>query len=211
MSPLVYFAQDFRYALKTMRKQPGFAAAAVLTLALGIGANTAIFSVIYSVLLRPLPFKDSGRFVHMWSNDPAGSMRQSVSYPDFLDWQRESRTLERLSAWTVIDGMPINAGPEAERVEGVGVFGDFFQVLDVQPMLGRALPSASEPREAAVVLSHSFWQRRFNSDPHVVGRSITIYGVSYRVIGVMPEGFQFPIQARPVDLWASFGSLVASD
>jgi predicted permease len=206
-----HFTQDLRYVRKTIRKQPGFAAAAVLTLALGIGANAAIFSVIYSVMLRPLPFRDSARFVHLWSKDLTGPVRQSISYPDFLDWQRQSRKLERMSAWTVIDGMPITIAGEAERVEGVGVFGDFFQALDVEPMLGTALRPANEVREAAAVLSYGFWQRRFSSDSEVVGRSITIYGVSFRVIGVMPEGFQFPIQARPIDLWANFGSLVAPD
>src|SRR5262245_38663438 len=148
------FMQDLRYALNIMRKQPAFAAAAVLTLALGIGANAAIFSVIYSVMLRPLPFKDSERFVHLWSKE-AGSVRQSVSYPDFLDWRRQSRTMERMSAWTVIDGMPITIGGEAERVEGVGVSGDFFQILSAQPMLGTSFPTGNEIREASVILSNT--------------------------------------------------------
>ena len=113
MFRLSHLTQDFRYALKTMRKQPAFAAAAVLTLALGIGATTAIFSVIYSVMLRPLPFKDSDRFVHVWSKAPSGQVRQNASYPDFLDWRRESQTLERMSAWTVLDGMPITIDGQA--------------------------------------------------------------------------------------------------
>src|SRR5215510_5544256 len=105
---LSHLTQDLYYAVKNLRQQPGVSGAAVLTLALGIAANAAIFSVIYSVMLCPLPFKDSERFVHLWSKDVAGPMRQSVSYPDFLDWRQQSRTLEQMSAWTVIDGMPIS-------------------------------------------------------------------------------------------------------
>lgn len=208
MMPLTRFTQDLRYALNIFRKQPAFAASAVLTLALGIGATTAIFSVIYSVMLRPLPFADSGRFVHIWSTD-ADSVRQAVSYPDFLDWRRQTRTLSRLSAWTVIDGLPIAIDGEAERAETVAAFGEFFQALRVQPILGTVFPA--DPREPAIVLSHTFWQRRFGSDRNVMGRSVSISGTAHKVIGVMPQGFQFPIQGRPIDLWVTFGGLVAPD
>ena len=204
------FTQDVRYALSSFWKQPAFAVSAVLTLALGIGATTAIFSVIYSVMLRPLPFEDSGRFVHLWSTDADG-VRQSVSYPDFLDWRRQSRTLARLSAWTEIDGMPVAIGGEAERVEGIAVLGDFFHALGVQPMLGATIPAGDEQREASVVLSHTYWQRRFGSDRSVVGRSVVIYGTSFIVIGVMPQGFQFPVQRRAIDLWITAGNLAAAD
>jgi putative ABC transport system permease protein len=211
MIRLAHIAQDLRYALKTIRKQPGFAAAAILTLALGIGANAAIFSVIYSVMLRPLPFKDSERFVHLWSYDSSGPARQSVSYPDYLDWRQQSRTIDRMSAWVVLDGMPITIDGEAERVEAVSVIGDFFQALGVSPMLGSTFPSESERREPQVILSHGYWQRRFNSDPAALGRNITIYGMSFRVIGVMPEKFRFPIQARPMDLWTTLENLGDAD
>jgi putative ABC transport system permease protein len=210
MMVLMRFAQDVRYALSIFRKQPGFAASAVLTLALGIGATAAIFSVIYSVMLRPLPFADSGRFVHLWSTD-AGAVRQSVSYPDFLDWRRQSRTLSRLTAWTEIDGMPIAVGGEAERVEAVAVLGDFFHALGVQPMLGATFPAGDEPSVASVVLSQTYWQRRFGSDPRALERSIVINGTSFRVIGVMPRGFQFPVQRRPIDLWFTVNGMVAAD
>src|SRR5262245_8577306 len=209
MNGVSRFTQDVRYALNIFRTQPAFAASAVLTLALGIGATAAIFSVIYAVMLRPLPFEDSGRFVRVWSTD-AGAVRQSVSYPDFLDWRRRSRTLQRLSAWTEIDGMPIAIDGEAERVEGVTVLGEFFQALGVQPILG-TLPAGSEPRDPSIVLSHSYWQRRFGSDRNVLGRAVAISGATFRVIGVMPPGFQFPVQRRPIDLWATIEHLVAPD
>src|SRR5262245_16810242 len=154
VSMFMRFTQDVRYALNIFRTQPTFAASAVLTLALGIGATAAIFSVIYSVMLRPLPFKDSGRFVHVWSTD-AGAARQSVSYPDFLDWRRQSRTLQRLSGWTEIDGMPIAVGGDAERVGAIAVLGDFFQILGVQPMLGTTVPGGDTQREASIVLSQA--------------------------------------------------------
>ena len=210
MIAFLRWTQDVRHALNIFWKQPAFAASAVLTLALGIGATTAIFSVIYSVMLRPLPFADSSRFVHIWSKD-ASAVRQSVSYPDFLDWRRQSQTLGRLSAWTEIDGMPIAIGGEAERVEAVTVFGDFFPILGVAPELGTTLPSESESRGGSIVLSHSYWQRRFGSDPNVLGRSIAIYGTTVSVVGVMPEGFQFPVQRRPIDLWVTLGALIAPD
>lgn len=202
--------QDVRYAVSIFRTQPAFAASAVLTLALGIGATAAIFSVIYSVMLRPLPFKDSARFVHIWSTD-AGAMRQAVSYPDFLDWRRQTRTLQRLSGWTEIDGMPIAIGGEAERVEAIAVLGDLFQILGVQPTLGTTFTGGDEQREGAIVLSQAYWQRRFGSDPTVLGRSIAIYGATLRVVGVMPQAFQFPVQRRPIDLWVTMGNLVAPD
>ena len=208
MTVLTHFAQDVRYALNIFRKQPAFTASAVLTLALGIGATVAIFSVIYSVMLRPLPFADSGRFVHLWSKDD-GAVRQLVSYPDFLDWRRQSRTLARLAAWTSIDGMPIAIDGEAERVESIAVLGDFFQALGVRPMLGTTFPAGDETQQASVVLSHTYWQRRFGSDRSVLGRSIVIYGTSFEVIGVMPQGFQFPVQKRPIDLWITLSSVVA--
>jgi putative ABC transport system permease protein len=205
-----HFTQDVRYALNIFRTQPAFAASAVLTLALGIGATAAIFSVIYSVMLRPLPFKDSGRFVHAWSTE-AGAVRQSVSYPDFLDWQRQSRTLERLAAWTEIDGMPIAIGGEAERVEGIAVSGDFFQILGVRPILGTTFPGGAEQQVGPVVLSQAYWQRRFGADRNVLGRSIVISGIPFRVAGVMPQAFQFPVQRRPIDLWFTMNNLIAPD
>jgi putative ABC transport system permease protein len=207
----MHVVQNLRHGLRTLLHQPAFTAVAVITLALGIGANTAIFSVIHAVVLRPLPFKDSERFVHLWSQDRLSLVRQWVSYPDFADWRRQSRNFERMAAWVVIDGMTLLGGPEAERVEGAGVFGDLFPMLGVPPVLGTTFRAESEFQDAVVVLSYGLWQRRYNSDPNVLGQNITIDGENFTVIGVMPEGFQFPIQTRPVDLWATFGSLLDQD
>jgi putative ABC transport system permease protein len=161
--------------------------------------------VFYAVMLRPLPFLDSERFVHLWSKDPSVSVKQFVSYPDFLDWRRQSQTFDRMAAWTVIDGMTLISNGEAERVEGVVIFGDFFQMLGVPPVLGTTF------QPDGVVLSYRLWQRYFKSDPDVLTQSITLNGVSYRIIGVMPESFQFPVQTRPIDLWASLENMLPKD
>jgi hypothetical protein len=120
-------------------------------------------------MLRPLPFGGSERFVHLWSKAPVSSVKQWVSYPDFSDWQRRSRAFEQMAAWTVIDGMTLIGSGEAERVEGVSVFGNFFQILGTSPLVGTIFPQESELQEANAVLGYGLWQRRFGSDPGVVG------------------------------------------
>lgn len=194
--------------MRTLRKQRGFTAVAVLTLALGIGANTAIFTMINAVVLRPLPFPNSERFVHLSSKDPATAQRQFVSYPDFADWRRQSQSFERMAGWAVIDGMTLAGRGEPEKVEGVSVFGEFFPVLGVSAMLGATFGADREFQDAVVVLSHGLWQRRFNSDPEVIGQDLTLDRARFRIVGVMPQGFQFPVQSRPIDLWATFGSVM---
>ena len=198
--------EDLRYAFRNLRTRPGTTAVAAITLALGIGANTAIFSVIDKALLHPLPFRDSHRLVHVWSTDPRSPVRQWVSFPDFADWRRLAQTLEGLAAWFLYD-MTLVGNGDPLRVKSAVIYGDLFALLGVPPALGRTFRVEQGRSEGRlVVISDGLWRRRFGSDPDVVGRVLTLSGESYTVAGVMPPGFQFPVLAETVDVWASFGS-----
>lgn len=198
--------QDLRYGLRMLLKSPGFTAVAVLTLALGIGANTAIFTVINGVLWRPLPFRESAALVTIWSTDTRRAESKNwVSYPDFVDLRARSRSFERLAAWTEIDHT-LTEGDEPVRVSCAWVTADLFPLLGVSPLLGRFFAPAefntTEPH--AVILSHALWQQRFGAAPDLPGHSISINEKSYTVVGVMPPGFQLPIQpmqADPIEVW----------
>ena len=199
-------AEDLRYAFRNLRTHPGTTAVAAITLAIGIGANTAIFSVIDKALLHPLPFRDSNRLVHVWSTDPRSPVRQWVSFPDFVDWRRQAQTLEGLAAWFLYDMTLVGSG-DPLRVKSAVIYGDLFALLGVPPALGRTFRVEQGRSEGRlVVISDGLWRRRFGSDPDVVGRGLTLSGESYTVAGVMPQGFQFPVLAEAVDVWASFGS-----
>src|SRR3989442_67447 len=186
--------QDLRYGLRTLARSPGFAAVAVLALALGIGANTAIFSVVNAVLLRPLPFRDPDRLTMVMSVNPAkGFPRFPVSPPDFIDWRAESRVFEEMAAG---DSGPYNLiqGAEPERLSGSRVSASFLGVVGIKPVLGRDF-LAEDDREGAepvVLIGHGLWTRRFGSDPGIVGRTIALNGKSRTVIGILPQGYTFP-------------------
>jgi putative ABC transport system permease protein len=203
--------QDFRYALRMMRKNLAFTATTVLILALGIGANSAIFSVVYTVLLRPLPYRDSERLVQVWETNPrANRWGQWVSYPDFLDWRQQNQSFEDVA--TFRPGLwKITGGDHPEVVEGLLVTANIFSLLGVEPMFGRSFqPGEDEPgRNGIVILGYGFWQRRFGSDPGVVGQSITIDGQTHAVVGIMPPTFDLPrdIGARGAkDIWVPLGA-----
>ena len=186
--------QDLRYALRTLRKSPGFTAVVLAALALGIGATTAIFTVVNSVLLEPLPFPDPGRLVSLREITPQGRINPAVQTQNFLDWRSRNRSFERIA---VLQGLPINlvvAGGEADQVNGLRVSADFFPLLGVQPLLGRWLtPQEDLPRAPVrVILSYGLWQRRFGGDPHILGRNLTVGGVNAEVIGIMPSDFVLP-------------------
>ncbi len=197
--------QDLRYGLRMMAKNPGFTMVAVLALTLGIGANTAIFSVIDAVILRPLPFASPDRLVTLWgTNVQRGSSRGSASYPDFIDWRSQSHAFEGMAAWHDSDFTLTGSGDPA-HLYGVVASPSLFHLLGVSPIFGRDfLPEEEDPGKAKlhpVILSHSLWQSRFSSDPNVVGRNITLDSQPFTIVGVMPAGFQYPIQAKNVDLW----------
>src|SRR5208282_4177315 len=168
--------QDLRYALRQLSKNPGFTAVAVLTLALGIGANSAIFSVVYAVLLRPLPFHDPGRLVVVKTMEPGRLDDIGVSYPVFLDWRSQNHVFEGLSVFRT-DSSTLTGRAEPAHLTGAVVSANIFAVLGVTPAMGRNfLPAEDMPTSAGlpVILSHSLWQSRFESDPKIVGDSITL-------------------------------------
>jgi putative ABC transport system permease protein len=187
-------AQDLRYGLRMLGKSPGFACVAVLTLALGIGANTAIFSVVDAMLLRPLPFPEPTRLVRLWEcHASRGYFRNVVNPLNFLDWRGNTKSFEGMAALSggmtnlVVQGEPI-------AVPGLQVSPEFFSILGVAPVMGRTF-SADEGvrgRDQVVVLSHELWQRQFGSDIGIVGKQIIVEGLPYTVVGVMPRGFSFP-------------------
>ena len=197
--------RDVRHGVRALRRSPVFAAVAIGTLALGIGANTAVFSVVNAVLLKPLPYKDGRRLVWLWSTDPKNPAATSVSHPDFVDIRAQSRSLEGLASWYGYE-MVLTGGAEPQRVQVAVVMADLFSVLGVPPEHGTTFRAErGETSERVVVLSHRFWAERFGSDSAIVGRGLTLSGKSYRVLGVMPRDFRFPIQTPPIDMWAALG------
>src|SRR5499427_4963482 len=196
--------QDLRYGARMLLKQPGFTLIAMLTLALGVGANTAIFSVVNAVLLRPLPFREAGQLMMLGTVDTReGDGLRSVSYPNFVDWRAQSGSFERLAVFRV-RSFTLTGGGEPARLNGVVASAELFALLGVSPSLGRSFRAEEDNAGASVViLSHGLWRRRFNSDPQVIGRNITLDDRSLTVVGVAPAGFQFPIDAEPADLWTT--------
>ena len=201
--------QDIRYGFRTLRKNPGFAAAAILVLAIGIGANTAIFSVVNAVLLRPLAFPNPDQLVQIWHTPPQASFpgikRFSVSAANYLDWAAENHVFQQISIYSWASFNLTGQG-EPQSVNARAVSSDFFSVLQVQPLMGRVFsPDEDQPgHNRVVILSESFWRNRFGADPGVVGKDITLDGAAYRVVGVMRAKFQFPIASDPADavkLW----------
>jgi putative ABC transport system permease protein len=186
---------DVRYTLRVLRKSPGFAIIVVLALALGIGANTAIFSVVNAVLLRALPFPDPGRIVMVWSPNPqviAGVDELPPSNADLKDWREQNHVFESLAGFTSRQFNLAGQG-DPERVGGAEVTVDFLPALGVKPERGRWFTAdEDQPGKRVAIISHALWQRRYAGDQGILGRQITIDGQSYTVAGVMPPGFQFP-------------------
>ncbi len=194
--------QDLRYALRQLLKSPAFTLVAIATLALGIGANSAIFSVIDTVLLRSLPFPNADRLTMIWETAPQhpGENRQVHSYPDYLDLRAQNHTFAAMAAYSDVS-MILGTGEESEDVPGLAVTSDIFAVLGTPPLLGRGFSRADEKPDAArvVVLSYSFWQRHFAADPKVLGKTITMSGHPATVTGVMPRGWKFPVQDEQIN------------
>jgi predicted permease len=195
--------QDVRYGLRVLLKSPVFTAVAVLSLALGIGANTAIFSVVNGILFRPLPYPDSERLVAVWHTPPQESFpgldRFSVSPANYLDWREQSRSFEQIAAYEYA-GFSLSTSSDPVPVTGAAVSADFFSALRSPAARGRTFTAEEEQegRNQVVLLSHGLWQRAFGADPSLVGRTVTLNSRSYTVVGVMPAGFQFP---QEVELW----------
>jgi putative ABC transport system permease protein len=193
--------KDLRYGLRSLLKRPGFTAIALLALALGIGANTAIFSLVNAVVLKPLPFPEPDRLVWVWGNISTGANRASVSPLDYVDYRAQNNTFEHFAA---MYGMPmpvtLTGSGEPERVQASVVTGDFFQAFGVAPILGHGFTRENEKsgQEQVAVLSHAFWQNRFAGDPGIINKTISLDGKAYTVVGVMPRDLVLP---QPGDLW----------
>ncbi|MCU1267454.1 MAG: hypothetical protein JWM21_3772 [Acidobacteria bacterium] len=185
------FLNDIRYAIRSLRKQRAFTAIALVTLALGIGANTAIFSVVDAVLFRSLPYPNADRLVAL-AESSRETADMAVSYPDYLDWRAQQTVFEEISARMPIGGI-ITGGGEPERVIGRLVSPGFFSTLGVQPFLGRAFTQSDDQpgAERVMVLSHELWRRRFGGSPDAIGKAVNYNGESWTVIGVLPAGFDF--------------------
>jgi predicted permease len=201
--PMRSLLHDLRYAIRTLLKRPGFAAAAIVTLALGIGGSTAIFTVVDAALLRGLPYKSPERLYHLWESTPQKEFAQrEFSYPDYQDYQ-QNQVLEAVAAYTGGGGIMTGRG-EPERVLAPAVSANFFSLLGVDPLIGRTFqPGEDKPgAQRVVVLSYGMWQRRFGGDRGIIGQSLTINGDSYTVVGVLPASFQFALRAA--DLWRPY-------
>ncbi|MEK6287002.1 MAG: ABC transporter permease [Acidobacteriota bacterium] len=196
--------QDLRYGLRMLMKSPGFTFVAVLTLALGIGVNTAIFSIVDAVLLRPLPYPDSERLVFVNERTPQAE-KVFVAWPNYLDWRAQNHVFEHIGVYNR-DSYNLTGDGEPERLLTGQVSADMFAALGVNAALGRVFNNDEDQKSGApvVVLSHGLWQRRFGTDPNILDRAITLNDRSYTVIGVMPPGFQFPAR---VELWVPAGQL----
>jgi putative ABC transport system permease protein len=202
-----------------IRKSPGFSFAAVLALALGIGATSAIFSVINAIILRPLPFNDPERLVAVWEYAPNREVPEvPISYANFRDWAEQNTSFERMAAYTFA-GVNFNEGTSPERIAGLRVSASLFPLLKTEAAQGRVF-SAEEDTAAdsrVVVLSHRLWERRFGMDPSIVGRAVTLDGKPYTVIGVMPPSFQFPVgfsynnrtYSDPIEVYMPIGPIVS--
>ena len=188
---------DMRFSLRTLRRNQAFSAGAIVVLALGIGANTAIFSVVNAVLLRPLPFDDPSRIMQVWHVPPAksfpGMTKFSVSPANYLDWRSQSSSFEQMAAYG-FRSFTVGGKERPEAIQAAAVASDFFALLRVAPVLGRTFtPDEDRPGEGhVVVLGYNFWRDHFASDRNILGRGILLDGETYSVVGVMPETFRFP-------------------
>ena len=199
--------RDLRYGLRVLVKSPVFTAVAVLTLALGIGANTAIFSVVNELLLRPLPYKEAGRLVMLWERSPKGMSGGPTSRANFRGWREQSSVFEGMAAF-YDRSFPLTGNGEPEEVSVQLTTPELFRVLGVEPILGRALleEDARPNTPPVVVLSYGLWKRRYGGDPQVVGKKLTLNGVPVTVVGVLPQAFQWHIRTtanmgKPPEIW----------
>ncbi|HEX8697284.1 MAG TPA: ADOP family duplicated permease, partial [Myxococcaceae bacterium] len=191
--------QDLRFGLRLLARQPAFTLIVVLTLALGIGANTAIFSVVNGVLLRPLPYPAPERLVSVWGFHPEIG-RETASLPDFRDWREGATSFENLAAYAPTF-FNLTGDGEPERVSALRVTANFFQTLGVSPIRGRAFEQGEDVRgnNTVAVVSHGFWTRRLGASPAVLGQTLTLNGVPHTVVGIAPEDFRFSDEA---EVWA---------
>jgi predicted permease len=204
--------QDIRYAVRVLAKQPGFTAVVILTLALGIGANTAIFSIVNAVILEPLPFPESQRLVRLQGTDVhLNDLHRALSYPDFTDYRAQNRTLESVAAYDTNTSTLTGSG-EPLHVETSTVSANLFDVLRAKPLLGRTfIASEDQPGTRVAILSHRMWTSHFGANPDIVGHTVVLDSKPFVVVGVMPASFQFPLSSQPPELWTTFGDQMISN
>lgn len=193
--------QDLRYGLRTLLRAPTFSAMSILTLALGIGATTAIFSLVWAVLLAPLPYPQPDRLVRVWETSPQGATRNVVSSGNVIDWQNRTRSFEALGAHRYGTSVTMTGEGDAQQVVAASMQPEVMQALDIAPALGRSLTADDAVSGDALLLSHAMWEGRFGADPGILGRRITLAEVDYTVVGVMPEEFGFPTTG--IDFWVT--------
>ncbi|HEY2001529.1 MAG TPA: ABC transporter permease [Acidobacteriaceae bacterium] len=201
------FLGYFRFSFRQLRKSPSFAIAAIVTLALGIGATTAIFSLVNAVLLKPLPFPEPDRLMRITQEDHSTGavVPEALSYPDYFDWRAQNRSLSGIASYAG-QNMTMTGVGQAQQLGAYAVSSNLFQVLGVAPMLGRDFRWDEErPGDRAVMLSHELWQSRFGGERDVAGRQVTLDGERYTITGVMPKGFHFPTESG-VEAWTSLAS-----
>src|ERR671927_427097 len=195
--------KDLRYGVRSFLKGPGFLVISVATLALGIGATTAMFTVVNSVLLRPLQFPEPDRIVLFYGINPRQGITQSnMSMPDIVDWQKQTSSFEQIAAF-FSGGLFLTAGDETERVRGSGVSSDFFPLFKTNPLYGRTFQAADMQQgvEPVIVISYALWQRRFGGAANVVNSKVTVNGKAATIVGVMPAGFNYPDES---EAWTAF-------
>ncbi|HKY43755.1 MAG TPA: ABC transporter permease, partial [Pyrinomonadaceae bacterium] len=196
--------KDIRFALRTLVKKPGFVIIAVMTLALGIGGSTSIFTVVDAALLRGLPYKSPEQLYHVWEQVPRQEFpKREMSYPDYQDYQ-QNNVFEGLAAYTGGSGVLLTVQGETESVAGPRASANFFQVLGVDPLLGRTFQAGEDQQGGprVTVLTYGLWQRKFGGNPGIIGQALTINGESFTVIGVLPASFQFAL--RNNELWLPY-------
>src|SRR6476660_4433087 len=195
--------KDLRFAFRSLFKRPGFVAVAVITLALGIGGSTSIFTVVDAALLRGLPYKSPDRLYHLWEQTPQQAYpKREFSYPDYQDYQ-QNNVFDGLAAYTG-GGVILSGSGDPENLNSPRVSANFFSVLGVDPLLGRTFQTGEDTQGGPklTILTYGFWQRRFGGDPGIVGRALMLNGESYTVVGVLPASFQFAL--RPADLFVPY-------
>ena len=197
--------QDLRYGARLLLRSPGFSLVAILALAIGIGANTAIFSVVNTLLLQPLPYRDADRLTIVWEHNLPRDRRANVVGPaNFIHWREMNQVFEDLAAVTFAYSVTVTGHGDPEELQAQSVSAELFQILGVQPAIGRSFTAAENvPGTRAIVISDRLWKRRFSSDRAILEKPIVSQGTPYTVVGVMPPGFSF--LDKSVDVWLPIG------
>src|SRR5437867_2001089 len=199
--------QEIRFAFRSLAKSPAFVLIAVLTLALAIGANTAVFSLVNALLIRPLPYRAPQQLVLLLQHFKAQNLeRIPVSPPEYVDYETRSRSFEKIGAFGYAN-FNLSGGDKPERVPGAVVTADVFPLLGIAPVKGRTFEpeECKTGRDDVVIISARLWQRRFNRDPQILGSKLLLNGRSFTVVGIMPEGFDFPLQLFNLGSGGQFG------